>query len=276
MAPFWNVFCKALIIVFALIGLLFTGVFLAMQFDLLNVRGGIDSRNEFFGTPETSKPCITEEITCAWNQSPEWIVVREGLTKDENIIKRVAEETGVEARLIASVVIPEQIRFFTSEREVFKRYFEPLKILGSLSQFSLGVTGIKQETAEEIERYANDSTSPFYPGKDSARLIAYTGERSRDELFKRLTDEKDHYYSYLYTALFLKEVETQWGKAGFSLENKPEILITLFNLGFEKSVPNANPQVGGASVEVGGTIYSFGELGSLFYNSNELANIFPR
>ncbi|MCF1193503.1 hypothetical protein LRR18_18080, partial [Mangrovimonas sp. AS39] len=63
MAPFWNVFCKALIIVFALIGLLFTGVFLAMQFDLLNVRGGIDSRNEFFGTPETSKPCITEEIT---------------------------------------------------------------------------------------------------------------------------------------------------------------------------------------------------------------------
>ncbi len=53
--------------------------------------------------------------------------------------------------MIASVVVPEQTRFFTSNREVFKRYFEPLKILGSLSQFSLGVSGIKEDTAIQIE-----------------------------------------------------------------------------------------------------------------------------
>ncbi|MGM3099375.1 hypothetical protein, partial [Bacillus cereus group sp. BC327] len=72
-----------------------------------------------------------------------------------------------------SVVVPEQTRFFTSNREVFKRYFEPLKILGSLSQFSLGVSGIKEETAIQIENQALDSTSPFYPGLGMAALFSY-------------------------------------------------------------------------------------------------------
>lgn len=39
----------ALVGLFALIGLLFTGVFVAMQFGLLNVQGSIAERNSFFG-----------------------------------------------------------------------------------------------------------------------------------------------------------------------------------------------------------------------------------
>ena len=65
--------------------------------------------------------------------------------------------------MIVATVAPEQIRFFTSNRESFKKYLEPLKILVSLSKFSLGVSGIKQETANKIEEYANNPTSPFYP-----------------------------------------------------------------------------------------------------------------
>jgi len=279
----------SLLVLFAGIGLLFSAVFVAMQFGLLNVRGSILERNAFFVGTTTSvtagvaasvpaQPCVnTAQDTCAWNETPEWNVVAGGLTKDAALIARVSSETGVESRFIAASVIPEQIRFFTAEREVFKRYFEPLKILGSLSQFSLGVSGIKQETARLVETYANDPTSPFYPGPEAAVLLAYP-ENTRDRdaaLYARLTNEKDHYYSYLYTALYLKEIEAQWNRAGFDISNDPYALVTLFNIGFTNSRPNAHPQAGGAAITVGGRTYLFGELGGDFFVSNELKDQFP-
>lgn len=278
----------AILIIFAGIGLLFTGVFVAMQFGLFNVRGSAIERNSFFVDPAApveaaavTYPCVDEtKDSCAWNETPEWAVVSGGLQKDAQILERVAQETGVDARLIAAVVIPEQIRFFTAEREVFKRYFEPLKILGSLSKFSLGVSGIKQDTARAVEAYANDPSSVFYPGPEAKELLAYAPEISdRDaELFRRLTNEKDHYYSYLYTAIYLKEVMAQWEKAGFALdtETDTDALVTLFNIGFTNSVPKENPSAGGAGITVGGKTYVFGALGGEFYRSEELLSVFTR
>lgn len=287
MIRFLKIAAYVVVIGFALIGLAFAAVFIGMQAGLFNVRGSIEGRNAFFlgtsssstGTPAVpSKPCVDSgEKTCEWNRTPEWAVVESGLEKDQAIIMRVSAETGVPARLIASAVIPEQIRFFTAEREVFKRYFEPLKILGTLSQFSLGVSGIKPETAKQIEAYASDPTSPFYPGPDVAMLLAYAPGADRDaELYARLTDEKNHYYSYLYTALFIKELAAHWSAAGHDLMRSPGAVVTLFNIGFGKSNPNPAPQTAGAPITVGGITYSFGELGERFHASEELRSVFPQ
>ena len=299
------------VIMFALIGLAFTAVFVAMRFDLLNVRGTIEERNRFFldawqearaaagpgpvipqHTTSTASTVTSDTITpsvpdstcndpaqavCAWVATPEWAVIRSALTKDDAVLTRVAEETGVHKRMIAAVVVPEQARFFTSNREVFKRWFEPMKILGSLTQFSLGVSGIKQETAERIETYANDPNSPFYPGSGMTELIAYPeGVEPAQELFVRLTDEKDHYYSYLYTALFIKEVTEQWKRSGYDISEEPEVIVTIFNLGFDKSLPNPSPTAGGAPITLGNTTYSYGALGGHFYRSEELLDLMPR
>lgn len=249
-----------------------------MQFGLLNVRGSIAERNQFFGTViQNEQPCDDTAVTCPWNSTPEWGTIREGLRKDAEIIKRVSKETGVSERIIVAVVIPEQIRFFTSEREVFKRYFEPLKILGSLSQFSLGVSGIKQETAVLIEQNASNSASPFYPGAGMNTLIAYQNQADRNtELYNRLTDPKDHYYSYLYTALFIKEIESQWKQSGFNIQETPGAVVTLFNIGFQASKPNPAPVTGGAPITTGGITYTFGQIGELFFNSDELKDVFPK
>jgi len=250
---------------FALIGFVFTFVFFGMQFGLFNVRGTIDERNDFFlGSAIVSTDACTDP--CDWNESPEWLTVREGLKKDALIIQKVSEETGVPARLIAAVVIPEQLRFFTSEREVYKKVFEPLKILGSLSQFSLGVSGIKLETAIEIERRTDPSLT---------HLIAYKeGADVKKELYDRLTDSTNHYYSYLYTALFIKEIQDEWRNAGFPIDTRPGIVATLFNIGFENSRPHANPQIGGATLSIGSETYTFGSLAESFYFSDELAALF--
>ena len=271
----------AIILLFAAIGILFSSVFVAMQFGWLNVRGSNAVRNAFFlnaqdeirATASTTAniPC-SEAQPCAWHKTDEWATVAAGLGKDASLIMHVAEETGVSARLIAAVTIPEQLRFFTAEREVFKRYFEPLKILGTLSQFSLGVTGIKPETAKRIEEYANDSASPFYPGEGYASLIAYPADADTDSArYTRLTNEDDHYYSYLYTALYIKEVTMQWKRAGFPIATSAGVIATLFNLGFDTSRPHANPTIGGAPITLGGTTHAYGELAEMFYTSSELS-----
>jgi hypothetical protein len=274
---------KLVILIFAVIGVFFTGVFIAMRFGLLSVPGAITERNAFFlDNPKTAaaigiEMCKNRNNTCVWNETPEWTVVHDGLRKDAGILKRVSEETGIPARNIAAVVIPEQIRFFTSNREVFKRYFEPLKILGTLTQFSLGVSGIKEDTARQIELFANMPDSTRYPGGGVSSLLAYRpGQDADKERSVRLSNAKDHYYSYLYTAVLIKEVEAEWENAGLNISQKPDIIATIFNLGFNGSHPNTDPKVGGAIITTGGESYSFGELGGLFYNSSELTVEFPK
>lgn len=274
----------ALVTIFALIGALFVAVFIAMQFGLLNVRGSMAQRNSFFsslGLPISSdkRACLDASAKeCSWAATPEWATIKAGLAKDQSVIEDVSIKTGVPERLIAATVVPEQVRFFTAEREVFKSYFEPLKILGSLSQFSLGVSGIKQETANTIEMYAASTTSAFYPGGGAAGLIAYDATTTSHDaaLYDRLTDPNNHYYSYLYTALYIKEIEAQWQNAGFDISHNPGAIVTLFNIGFRGSHPNANPQMAGAAITTGNQTYGYGELGADFYNSDELTDIFPR
>jgi hypothetical protein len=93
--------------------------------------------------------------------------------------------------------------------------------------------------------------------------------------FDRITDTTNTYYSYLYAGLFMREVIAQWQAAGYDISNRPDVLSTLYNLGFNKSIPKADPEAGGAPITVNGTQYNFGELGYEFYYSGELLEEFP-
>ena len=136
--------------------------------------------------------------------------------------------------------------------------------------------GIKQETAVAIENNLKSTSSPFYIGPSYERLLDFDATDTDSERFARLTDDKSRYYSYLYAGLYLKEIMTQWKVAGYDISNRPDILSTLFNIGFEHSKPNADPEVGGAEIDIGANKYSFGGLAGEFYNSNELTEQFPK
>ncbi|HRZ30657.1 MAG TPA: hypothetical protein P5274_03290, partial [Candidatus Paceibacterota bacterium] len=215
------------------------------------------------------------EVSYAWLSTSDWLVLKEAIAKDQVLIKRVSHETGVSARLLVAMLVGEQLRLYTSEREVFKQIFQPLKILGVQSKFSWGVMGMKEETAKQIEINLKDKTSPFYLGVEFEKILDFKTNDPSAERFKRLADSHDHYYSYLYTALYLKQIMKQWQMAGYDISDRPEILATLFNLGFTKSLPKTEPQVGGAEIEVGGQKYSFGGLAFQFYYSGELIEYFP-
>jgi hypothetical protein len=211
-----------------------------------------------------------------WMNTSEWQTIETATLKDKEAINKAGAVADVEPRLIVASMIVEQLRLFNSEREVFKKFFEPLKILGNADKISLGVMGIKEATAIQIENHLKDPNSPYYLGPQDEHLLDFSTDNPDQERFKRLTDEKNnHYYSYLYGALYLKEMMEQWQRAGFDIQYRTEIVGTLFNVGFPQSKPKADPKVGGSAIDVGDGKYSFGSLAYEFYYSGVMTDDFP-
>jgi len=250
---------------FAIIGVILILGFVILKTGLTDRAGITDQDADYYNKSRN----LTDNQNYVWLNTPEYISLKEALKNEEVVLARVEKETGIKSRLLVSILFVEQMRLFTDNRELFKQIFEPLKILGVQSQFSWGILGLKQETLIQIE---NNERA------DGGNLLTFatSTENQDSERFTRVTDEHNHYYSYLYAALFIKQIEKQWQTAGFNISNKPEILATLYNIGFANSKPKANPQVGGAEIEIAGQKYSFGRLSYEFYYSNELTDIFSR
>jgi len=265
-----------IVCIFAAIGFFLVAGYLLVRFGLTNEAGIIDTQREsFLGA---SVPWATFDRTTDWQTSEEWAVLESAIRRDDAVIKRAADDAGVPARLIVANLVAEQLRLFFTEREAYKQFFYPLKILGPQTQFSWGVMGMKEETAIPVEQHLLDSSSQFYPGNEYENLLDFPD--STDDLkmarFVRMTDQHDHYWSYLYAGLYMKQIETQWEQAGFPIDGNVGVLSTLYNIGFRNSVPKAEPKVGGAAIEINGTVYSFGGLAETFYRSDLLTDVFPR
>lgn len=210
-----------------------------------------------------------------WMNLMEWDDFKLSVIKDSALIDSAASVCDVEPRLIVAVLLGEQMRLFNSTREVYKKVISPLKILSVEAKFSLGVTGIKEETALKVERFLKDSLSPFYLGNKYKDILKFYTSDPNKERFSRLVNYKNHLYSYLYAAIILRQVREQWRKAGYDISERPEILATLYNVGFEYSKPGPSPRVGGSKVTINQKSYSFGALAYEFYYSGELLKEFP-
>lgn len=226
-------------------------------------------------TSASSTATLERSSSYPWANTPEWATLAQAIRKDAPVINQVAAETSVGPRMIAAQLIGEQLRLYNTERGLYESAFAPLNILGSETQFSLGVMGIKPDTAITVEQNLENPSSDYYPGPAYAHLLDFTTADHDAERYNRITDEHNHYYAYLYGALFIKEVETQWAKAGYDISQRPEIISTLYNLGFAGSHPNADPHVGGTVITINGTTYTFGSLGYEFYYSGELEDVIP-
>lgn len=223
----------------------------------------------------SSKTQTSDRHAILWMNTPEWEALKVAIVKDKDKIDSAAMVTGVEPRMIVSCLIGEQIRLFNSKRETYKKYLGPVKVLSVQSQFSFGVNGIKDFTAAWVERNLKNDTSVFYMGEKYEHILDFKTADHQTERIDRLVDYRNHYYSYVYTGCILHQTKKQWERAGFDISNRPEILFTLFNIGFSESHPSANPQCGGSHITVADKVYTFGAIGFDFYYSGELAEEFP-
>ncbi len=208
----------------------------------------------------------------------QWLAFKKSVLSDRSVLDRVERETGIRARLIVSELVAEQMRYHFSSKGRFERLTGVKNVLMNPKiGISLGPMGLKVSTAKKIESHALNESTPFYPGPGLVRLISTTGAvNSEEELFLRFT-AVDHYYSYLYAAMYSREIIAQWNRYGYDISERPEIIATLYNIGFSNSRPNSEPKVGGAAVvSFDGRRYSFGRLAYEFYYSSELLEEFQR
>lgn len=265
-----------LVYLFAAIGLFLTAGYFAVKWGFTNEKGVIDEQREaFLGTHQQAEAGASE-YTGPWQESEEWKVMEDAIRRDEAVINRAAADAGVSPRLIVANLVAEQLRLFFTEREAYKKWFYPLKILGPQSQFSWGVMGMKEETAIEVEANLTNPSSPYYLGAGYEQKLAFSTSDPKTERFTRMTDQHDHYWSYLYAGLYMRQIMTQWERAGFPINEKPAIVSTLYNIGFKYSNPNPDPKVGGAGLTIAGKQYSFGGIAAEFYESDLLTDIFPK
>ncbi len=210
-----------------------------------------------------------------WMDGPEWPALKEAILRDSALIREAGRLTGVEPRLIVGCLIGEQIRLFNSKRETFKKYLGPVKVLSVQSQFSYGVNGIKDFTAKAVEDHLKDPFSEYYMGPAYEHLLDFTTNDHETERYNRLVDYRNHLYSYIYTGCILHQTMLQWRRAGYDISDRPDVLFTLFNVGFSQSNPKPDPMPGGSHIKVGERMYTFGAIGFDFYYSGELADAFP-
>jgi hypothetical protein len=248
---------------------------LAAEMYLQENQGYKDEVQRYIKSKESKAKNPIKGSVFEWMNISEWQDFKIACVKDKKLIDSVAELTGVESRLIVSCLVGEQIRLFNSNREAYKKWIGPLKILSVESQFSYGVTGIKIQTAIDIENKLKKPNSEFYLGSQYSHLLDFKSGNPSGERVKRLVDYKNHFYSYMYAAIFLKQMKTQWEKAGFPIDDRPEILATLFNVGFPQSKPKSNPRVGGSTIKIHDKPHSFGAIAFEFYYSGELIDEFP-
>ena len=209
-----------------------------------------------------------------WVAEEEWPTVTAGILKDKDVIITAGKSAGIDPRMIVASCIVEQMRLYHTDREMYEKVFKPLEILGNYNQMAWGVMAVKEKTAIDIENHLKDTASPYYPGKEYENLLDFkTGDPTK-ERFDRLTDDNNHIYAYLYGGIYLKEYISQWKAAGFPIDDRPEIVSTLFNLGFEHSNPKKNPDVGGSVINISTAGYTFGSLAYEFYYSGEMSDQF--
>lgn len=220
-----------------------------------------------------------------WSNYSVWNEFCKAAVKDKAAIDSASRITGVESRLIVMCLVGEQVRMFNSGRERFKQYVYPFSRVMLANNRGYGVTSILEHTALRIESNLKNKQSEFYPGDYFSKCLNYKDSfpglvvdsiaAHKNLTIQRLIQGGDHFYSYLYTAFLLRQYFAQWERAGYDISNRPEVLGTLFNIGFHKSKPKKNPEAGGSTFRIGDKDYTFGGLCFEFYYSGEMMNEFP-
>ena len=200
------------------------------------------------------EPHDSGQAPFAWSRSPLWDSTALAVRRDLPVIESAARRMGVSPRLVALPAICEQLRRAESFREAYKRFFTSFV---PLSNVSVGVTGIKPESLDRLLPFCDSLDRPLI---DSVPV----------ETIRRRLQEPDHAWSYLYAALYMKCILRQWREAGVDLSQRPEIVMTVYNLGVNRCPPRPDPLAGGAVFTIDGVEHSFGSFAREFYWSGLL------
>lgn len=159
------------------------------------------------------------------------------LKEHHSLLEEAANKFAVSSRYLTAIIYVERTLNYDWTDDAWD---VTLAKVGKNS--SIGFAQVKLKTAYFIERQLHDPTSLFYPGKPYENVLPVS--HSPNELILKLTNES---LNLLYAAAYLRLMQSRWEKAGFPLDQQPEILGTLYSAGLfnndgTERKPNATPK----------------------------------
>lgn len=177
------------------------------------------------------------------------------INERKELINSASEKFGINSLYLSAIIYTERTKNYDWTDEVFD---ELIARAGQNS--SMGFCQVKIKTAYFIEKQLNDPVSNFYCGKEYEGILTISANPF--VLIEKLNNDS---LNILYAAAYLKIIENYWGKRGFSIKEKPEILGSLYQLGlFHPSgkvrEPHFNPQPNEFGVMVKESVGLFSNL----------------
>ena len=139
----------------------------------------------------------------------------------KELIISASEKFDVNPIYLSAIIYTERTRNYDWTDEAFD---EAIARVGQNS--SLGFSQVKMKTAYFIERQLSDSTSKFYCGKKYENILKVS--KTPFQLIEKLKSDS---LNILYASAYLRVIQNYWSKSGYSIDNSPEIIGSLYQLG---------------------------------------------
>lgn len=122
---------------------------------------------------------------------------------------------------------------------------------------SIGFCQVKLKTAYWIERTMSDTLNAFNPGYKYGPILAVS--KNPVEIINKLKNDS---LNILYAASYMRIIQSFWKKAGFTIDDRPDIIGTLYSTGlFSRNglvrKPNAKPKPNFFGLRVKKILYMF-------------------
>jgi len=159
------------------------------------------------------------------------------IKEHKTLIESAAKYFDINPKYLSAIIYVERTLNYDWEDDVLDI---PLAEGGFNS--SIGFCQVKMKTAYWVEVQLSDSKSSYFPGKKYSSCLKMS--KSPEEIIKKLQSDSLNIY---YAAAYIRIMQSRWSKTNCSIDNKPEILGTLYSTGLfhidgTEREPRKNPE----------------------------------
>ncbi len=156
---------------------------------------------------------------------------------NQELITQASRIFNIDPNILSSIIYVERTQNYTWEDDALDEYLAQVGL-----NSSIGFCQVKLKTAYWIEVQLNDSLGSHYIGDKYFEILKFS--KSPKEIISKLQNDS---LNILYAAAYLKIIQTHWQKDGFPIDDRADILGTLYSTGLfyrggEERKPNKNPK----------------------------------
>ena len=160
--------------------------------------------------------------TLTYGEHPDTTLAK--LRQRAELIESASNMFDVNSRILASIIYAERTLNYTWEDDALDSY---LAVAGLNS--SIGFCQVKMKTAYWIEVQLNDTSSIYFPDEKYKGVLSLSN--SPEEIITKLENDS---LNILSAAAYLRIIISLWEKSGFPIDDRADIVGTLYSTGLFK------------------------------------------